>query len=191
MRSKSLVVLVVAFAVVALCRSADAETRTVSVQVKVDSESPGSEAYRAMDGDPRTSWRTPWEPHRRRHPHEITVDLGQSTEVSGFRYRPTRGGGNGAIKDYEFFVSEDENNFGSPAAKGTFDDADSEKRVTLQEKTSGRYVKLRALSEIHRQGWTSIAELRIDAEGVEFRAALPRPEEAAALAATARLGHRP
>ncbi len=191
MRSKLLAVLVVALAVIALCRPADAESRTVAVQVTVDSESSGSEAYRAMDGDPKTFWRTPWEPHRRRHPHEITIDLGESTEISGFRYRPTRGGGNGAIKDYEFFVSQDENNFGSPTAKGTFDDADSEKRVTLDEKTTGRYVKLRALSEIHRQGWTSIAELRIDAEGVEFRAALPRPEETSALAATARLGHRP
>jgi len=166
-------------------------TGTVYVKVKVNSQTLDTEGFRAMDGNRSTIWRTAWQPERRRHPHEITIDLEESSEIAGFIYTPCYGGGNGTIKDYEFYVSEDENNFGSPAAKGTFDNNDAEKKVELAERSWGRYVKLRALSEVNGQPWASIAELRILSEGVEFRAAPLEPEETAVLKELAQRGHRP
>ena len=35
-----------------------AADRVVTVQVRVDSESPGYEGFRAMDGNPQTMWHT-------------------------------------------------------------------------------------------------------------------------------------
>jgi len=166
-------------------------TGTVYAKVTVDSQALGTEGFRAMDGDRGTIWRTAWQPDRRRHPHEITLDLGESSEIAGFTYQPCVGGGNGTIKDYEFFVSDDERNFGSPAAKGTFENNNAEKRVELPEKPWGRYVKLRALSEVNGQPWASIAELRILSEGVEFKAAPPDAQETAALEELAQRGQRP
>ncbi|NQU23600.1 MAG: discoidin domain-containing protein [Candidatus Nealsonbacteria bacterium] len=177
--------------VAVLCGSVLAAPRTVEVKVTVNSQSPGTEAVRALDGSRDTFWRTDWSWKHTRHAHEILLDLGESFEIEGFVYTPIRGGGNGNIKDYEFYVSDDERNMGQPLLKGAFDENDSDKRIVLEEKTSGRYVKLRALSAVNRQPWTSIAELQILSEGMQFRAAKPSAEETAQLDEQARRGHRP
>ena len=76
------------------------ETKTVKVRVHVDSEAPGYEGYRALDGNPDTMWHTRWQFEETAHPHGITVDLGASYKISGFAYLPRPGAGNGTIKDY-------------------------------------------------------------------------------------------
>jgi len=167
------------------------ETLCVPVRVSVDSQALGTEGFRALDGDPSTYWRTVWEPERRRPPHEITIDLGEPAEITGFVYTPIAGGGNGTIEDYEFYVSDDPNNLGSPRAKGSFDNNANPKRVELGEPTWGRYVRLRALSEVNGRPWTSIAELEVLSEGVTFRAAPPEPEEVEKMEELAKRGHRP
>jgi len=164
---------------------------TLTAKVTVNSETIGGEGYRAIDGSRDTVWRTNWDLKHDRHAHEITLDLGEELMIEGFIYTPRKGGGNGSIKDYEFHVGKDPGNFGSPVAKGTFDERDSDKKVTLEKKVWGRYVKLRALSEIHGNPWASIAELRILSEDLQFR---PGPadekQEESRLEMTYR-GHRP
>ena len=177
--------------VAVLCGSALAAERTIEVKVTVNSQSPGTEGVKALDGSRDTSWRTEWSWTHARHAHEISLDLGESLQIEGFVYTPVRGGGNGSIKDYEFYVSDDARNMGQPLSKGTFAEDDSDKRIVLKEKTSGRYVKLRALSAVNRQPWASIAELQILSEGIRFRAATPSAKETAELDELARRGHRP
>ena len=46
----------------------------VRVKTTADSEAPGYESYKAMDGNPRTMWHTPWGAGETRHPHEIVVN---------------------------------------------------------------------------------------------------------------------
>jgi hypothetical protein len=162
-----------------------------TVTASAEQESLGFEAYRAMDGDANTIWRTPWHTERRRHPHRITFDLSESIEVRQFRYRPPRGGGNGAIADYEIFVHENENDLGQPVARGTFDETDREKVVSLEKTVWGRYVTLVAKSSVYKQPWVSIAEFRIDAERLTFVAEEPSAERKAELATIARRGIKP
>ncbi len=149
------------------------ETKIVKVKIKVDSQSPGYEGYRAMDGNPATMWHTDWQFRETSHPHEITIDLGASYELSGFAYLPRSGAGgpNGTIKDYELYISDNEKDFGKPVTKGAFAISAGEKIVTLPAKVKGRYVRLRALSEVGGRPWTSIAGLRLLSKGVDFRAA--------------------
>ncbi|MEE8452970.1 MAG: discoidin domain-containing protein [Thermoguttaceae bacterium] len=177
------------------CRTAVSDTKPVPVRVMVDvganSQSLGNEAFRAMDGDPNTIWRTRWDREHKRHPHDFTIDLGETLEVTGFVYQPPKGGGNGSIKDYEFFVSDDANNFGSAVGGGAFDETDREKKIELDEPRSGRYVMLRARSEIHGRPWASIAELRILSDDVTFRSNRPTPQTKAQLEEIARRGRRP
>ncbi len=146
------------------------EANLVMVQVASDGAAPGYEAWKALDGDPATFWHTPFGPANPRPPHELVVDLGRLFEITGLEYLPRQQGGNGAIQEYQVFVSRDEGAFPAPCAAGAFDQGDDWKRIEFPTPMQARYVKLRALSEGRGQPWTSVAELKILAGGVEFRA---------------------
>ncbi len=142
--------------------------KTVAVQVRVDSEAPGYEGFRAMDGNPESMWHTDFDFQQTPPPHEIVVDLGAPYELSGFAYLPRRGGGNGTIGRYECCVSNSAKDFGKPVVAGTFAKPRAEQVVPFPAKQKGRYVRLRALSEVNGGPWTSIAELRLLCQGVQF-----------------------
>lgn len=123
-----------------------------------------------MDGDPETMWHTRWGHDETGHPHDLVIDLGRSYRIAGFSYLPRRGGGNGTIRQYELYLSENPKQFGDPVCVGSFGPGDAPKRVNLPAERSGRYVRLRALSEVGGRRWTSVAELEVLCRGVEFRA---------------------
>ena len=81
--------------------------------------------------------------------------------ISGFRYLPRQDGSNhGWIGQYEFYVSTDGTNWGSPAATGTFANNANEKLVSFASRT-GQFVRLRALSEVNALPYTTVAELNV------------------------------
>ena len=51
-------------------------------------------------------------------PHHVVIDMGTAQPVSGFRYMPRIGGGNGTVKRYRLFVSNDKLNWGVAVAQG-------------------------------------------------------------------------
>ncbi|TKJ38642.1 MAG: hypothetical protein CEE38_02765 [Planctomycetes bacterium B3_Pla] len=157
--------------VIMLHAQAVGKTEVVAVKTATDSEAPGYESYKAMDGDPRTIWHTPFGAGETGHPHDIVLDLGRSREISGFAYLPRTDGSNGTIKDFEFFIGDNSKDFSRPLSKGTFAKRRGENIVKLPVPAKGRYVKLRALSEVNGRAWTSIAELRLLTAGVKFIAA--------------------
>jgi hypothetical protein len=132
--------------------------------VKVDSEETSGEdgkGANAVDGDPETFWHTQWQDANPEHPHEIVIELSRAAKISGFTYLPRQDDiENGTIKDYEFYVSEDGKDFGQPVKKGTFESGKSKKTVTFEVRQC-RFIKLKALSEINDQPWTSAAEIGI------------------------------
>ena len=95
----------------------------------VDSEEtnqPGYLAPNAIDGDPNTSWATPWYLVPGIHPpHEIQIDMGATHNVVGFRYLPHQAWQPGRVGDYEFYVSMDGFDWGAPVAVGSFPDGNS------------------------------------------------------------------
>ena len=164
----------IAFAVVLIgvlvaCPCVLAEEKIVRVRVTSDSEADGYQAYLAMDGDAGSMWHTYFGAGGTGHPHEITIDLGAVYEISGFEYLPRANRGNGTIKDFEFYVSDDVKKFGDAFAKGAFKNVEAKNVVLFDGKSAkGRYVRLRALSEVGGKLWSSIAELRLICEGVRF-----------------------
>jgi hypothetical protein len=118
-------------------------------------------ATNAFDGKTNTIWHTQYQGNSPPPPHEIQIDLGQSFDVDGFAYLPRQDGGiNGTISQYEFYMSADGVNWGSPVAAGTFSNNTQEKQVFFAGKTS-RFIRLRALTEVNGGRWTSMAEIRI------------------------------
>jgi len=148
--------------------TAIAKARIVKIKTAADSEKAGYESFRAMDGDPSTMWHTFFGAGDPKPPHVIILDLGDVYEISGFIYLPRMGGDNGTIKDYEFYVSNDKKKFGAPIIKGAFAKRNGENIIKFQKPAKGRYIKLRALSEVNNNPWTSIAELTILTEGIHF-----------------------
>jgi hypothetical protein len=132
--------------------------------VYADSEELAGEngdAQNAFDGNPNTIWHTAWSQSNAPPPHEIQINLGLLLNISGFRYLPRQDGGiNGRIKQYEFYTSIDGVNWGSPVQVGIFENISVEQEV-LFAPVAGRFIRLRAISEINGNPWTSIAELNV------------------------------
>jgi hypothetical protein len=148
-----------------LARTGAAAEDAVTLKVvKVDSEETAGEngsATNAVDGNPETFWHTQWQDENPPTPHESILKLRRARSIAGFTYLPRQDeSDHGIIKDYEFYVSEDGKDFGKPVKKGTLGEGREKKTVNFEAK-SGQFVKLRALSEINGEAWTSAAEIGI------------------------------
>lgn len=132
--------------------------------VKVDSEETAAEdgkGANAVDGDSSTFWHTQWQDASPNHPHEIILELSAPASIKGFTYLPRQDEQvNGTIKDYEFYLSNDGQDFGQPVKKGALGEGKEKKTVTFDAKPA-RFIKLKALSEINDQAWTSAAEIGV------------------------------
>lgn len=132
--------------------------------VKADSEETAGEdgkAANAVDGDPATIWHTQWQDSAPECPHEITLQLDHPATIKGFTYLPRQDDSeNGMIKGYEFYISNDGQDFGQPVAKGEFENNKDKKNVTFAP-VKCQFVKLKALSEVNDGAWTSAAEIGV------------------------------
>jgi hypothetical protein len=89
------------------------------------------------------------------------IDLGKESTIRGFRYMARQDGGwNGALKDVEFSVSNDPEEFGKPILKVALRKTRSAQDIKCKP-IKGRYVRLRALSEVNGGPWASIAEIGV------------------------------
>ena len=142
-----------------------------------DSQEMGAEngaAVNAFDGKASTFWHTKWYPVSSPLPHEIQIDLGQVYNLNGFRYLARQDGSvNGRIGQYEFYVSIDGANWGVPVATGTFANDALEKEVLLPA-TAGRFIRLRALTEVNNNPWACAAEINVLGDLTSSIPALPR-----------------
>jgi len=143
--------------------AATASQITLTV-VKVDSEETAGEdgkGANAVDGDPNTFWHTQWQDANPECPHEIIIKLNPPAMIKGFTYLPRQDDSDhGTIRDYEFYVSDDGHNFGQPVCKGTFENTKDKKTVTFEPREC-QYIKLKALSEVNGEAWTSAAEIGV------------------------------
>jgi hypothetical protein len=123
----------------------------------------GDRPRRMFDGDPKTLWHSAEinEANANPLPHEITIDLGRESRVSGFIQTARERLHNGAIKGYKAHVSADGSNWKEMAA-GEFDySAGNAVAVRFKAPVKARYFRLTALSEVQNRPFTSIAELDI------------------------------
>ena len=136
--------------------------------VSADSEETGEEdgkAANAVDGDANTFWHTKWGDDSPACPHEIVISLDHACKIDRFTYLPRQDGNeNGNIKDYEFYVSTDGKDFGKPVSQGTFENNAERKTVKFDAVTCA-FIKLKAVSEVNGEAWTSAAEIGVVQEG--------------------------
>lgn len=124
----------------------------------------GKLAALAIDGDPETFWHTAWRDGLVKPPHELVLDLGATVTIRGFRYLARQDNGwNGSLGECEFAVSDDPEAFAEAALTTTFTKTKQAQSVECAPQ-KGRYVRLRALSEVNGGAWASIAELGVIGE---------------------------
>jgi len=126
----------------------------------VDSEEtnfPGL-AVMSFDGDPSTIWHTRWSTGSDPYPHEIQIDMGRTYKIFKFTYLTRQDGQNGRIKDYELYISDDENDWGEPVSTGQFTNTSAPQSIEFPDGVIGRYFRLLALSEVNGNPWASAAE---------------------------------
>jgi F5/8 type C domain len=130
-----------------------------------ETEGENGAATNVFDGNLNSIWVTQWYRVSPGAPHEIQIDLGATYAVSGLRYLPRQDGDeNGRIADYQFYVSSDGVNWGTAVSAGVFPNTGDEAERLFTPKT-GRFIRLRALSEVNGNPWTSLAELNVLATG--------------------------
>jgi hypothetical protein len=136
--------------------------------LRVSSENTANQrhAANAIDGDPHTVWHTRFsggEPER--HPHELVIDLGDTCTLRGLRYLARQDNSwNGTIRDIEIAVSDDPDSFGDPVAKTALNKTRTPQEIPFPP-TRGRYILIRALSEVNQGPWASAAEFGLISAG--------------------------
>ena len=130
-------------------------------RVSSESKQNGKLARCAFDGDPRTHWHTRFQGEVAAHPHELVIDLGSVRTIRGVRYLARQvGGWNGTLAKCELQVSASATEFGEKPLALSFEKVREAQEVTF-EPLSGRFVRLRILSEVNGGPWASIAEIGI------------------------------
>ncbi len=135
--------------------------------LKVSSENQSNDrmAAYAIDGKPNTLWHTQFSNGLKSHPHELILDLGKPMAIDGFRYLARQDGGwNGTFAETEFTISDSPKRFPSSQLKITFKKTNLVQSADLKTPISGRYVKIKILSEINGRPWASAADLGIIAQ---------------------------
>ncbi len=127
--------------------------------VMFSSQATDHEAPNVIDGDPSTSWHSAWEDDEAEHPHELQIELQKETEIKGFLYTPRQDMTNGRVADFEIYLSDNGQDWGQPAAKGTLANTKEEQKIELQSSRTARFIRFVALSEVEGNPWASVAEL--------------------------------
>ena len=118
-------------------------------------------AANAFDGNPNTFWHTRWRDVYETYPHEFQLNLGERQMLDGFSYLSRQDYETDGVGQYEFYVSIDGINWGSPVATGTFEDSQPVKIVSFPP-TNGQYIRLKGLTNSNGySGYMNIAELGV------------------------------
>ncbi|GAB6166693.1 hypothetical protein JCM19992_26930 [Thermostilla marina] len=137
------------------------------VSVSSESKHNGHLAIHAIDGDPATWWHSEFAPELHGHPHELVIDMGKRYVVRGIAYLARQDSGfNGTIAECEVFVADSTDFDGIEPAKVTFKQTKKPQSAEFSPRT-GRYVRIRTLSEVGGHPWASAAEIGIVGEPAE------------------------
>jgi len=130
--------------------------------IKFDSEVTGFEATNVIDGDPETLWHTPWDGNMPVYPHELQIDLGSETVVTGLMLLPRQDGITGGwISEAECYLSSDGNTWIKPLSRMSLPFDKTEKQFKFNQTYKMRFIRLVALKGFQNQDFASLAELKI------------------------------
>ena len=120
----------------------------------------GGAARNVLDGNPDTYWHTMRGVTVASYPHDIRINLGGERHLKGITYRGAAVEGT-HVKDYEVYVSQDGNSWGTPVARGTFEKNSDLQRVLFFSPARAHYIRLVALSSHDGGDFAAVSEIDI------------------------------
>ena len=128
------------------------------------SENAGNDkrARYAIDGKAETIWHSQFSPTLAKHPHELVIDLKKTRKITGVQYLPRQDKGwNGTFGKTEFFLSQDKDVFLDKPFATTFSKKKKSQTFRFPKTISGRFLKVRILSETNGKEWASASEIGV------------------------------
>jgi beta-galactosidase len=131
--------------------------------ISASSFEPGEgDAEHAVDGNEQTYWHSHWSGGDvPKPPHFLVIDYGKPLNIAGILYLARADNENGHVKEYEIYLSNDGQAWGTAAAKGRIPRETGDEIIQLRKPVTARYVKFVALSEQNGQPYASVAELEV------------------------------
>ncbi|MBT3211489.1 MAG: sulfatase-like hydrolase/transferase [Planctomycetaceae bacterium] len=116
----------------------------------------------AIDGKPSKVWHSQFSQEKKKHPHELVIDLGQTRMINGFYYLARQDKGwNGAFEETEFYVSDNADHFPEePYLRCLFKKEKQAQRVE-GDAIAARYVLVRNISEVSGNDFGSAADIAV------------------------------
>ncbi len=111
--------------------------------VRVSSFQEGMGKERMQDGSNLTFWHTRFSPTVAKPPHYVILDNPMRMEIEGLSFATWQGGnGNGLVKAYEIYFSDDGKSWGEKVMAGALDvRLANEQPIVFPSKTSRRFIK--------------------------------------------------
>ncbi|QZE14928.1 alpha-L-fucosidase [Halosquirtibacter laminarini] len=131
--------------------------------VEVDDFNSSNPGEKAFDGNNRTMWHTHWHKDSKKHPHHITINLGEEVKLKGFTYTPRQDGSkSGICNSYLFEVSKDGKRW-KKMKQDRFDNIQNnpvQQRVFFKS-TPAKYIRFTSKSALGNVNWLSTAEVGV------------------------------
>ena len=141
--------------------SADyAKIENVPLQVVyTSSEETGyGDATHLTDGDVSTVWHTMYSITMAKYPHWVDFDASSEKLMHGFIYTHRMDNGNGRVKDFEIYVSNDGKEWGSPIYKGSLDDTTNAQKIMFDKPVKARFIRFCGLNAYRGYDFATAAE---------------------------------
>lgn len=115
-----------------------------------------------IDGNTTTAW---YQPGDKKLPVDVVIDLGKPQNLTGFKYLPGQNGTNGIITQYQFFVSDDSQQW-KLVDEGEFSNIQNNPLWQLKHFSAvkAKYIKLRALHNTQNNDGAGYAEIDVITE---------------------------
>jgi hypothetical protein len=146
------------------CRGFRSNLRRIGGSVKVSSFQNGMEKEKMQDWSNLTFWHTRFSPTVAKPPHYVILENPNEVAIKGLSFATWAGGnGNGLVKSYEIYFSDDGKSWGEKVMSGHLDVRfANEQPIVFPEETKSRYLKLLVTDAVSLDG-KSIASIgRLD-----------------------------
>ena len=157
----------------ASCAWADDSRPTLcKIDIIVNSENRGNEAFRACDGNLHTFWHTRFDAPAVDPPHWIALDLLEPMTVEGFDYTPREDLTNGTFENVKVYVCDSLEDKGEPVWTGVvypkYEKPVKTVRINFPAPATGRYIFFDVVNALSNIARASAAEIQPIVKGKVF-----------------------
>ncbi|MDB4805004.1 DUF1588 domain-containing protein [bacterium] len=117
--------------------------KAIGGRVSVSSFQKGMEKEKMQDGSNRTFWHTRFKPTLAKPPHYVILENPKGKQIEGLSYATwSEGNGNGQVKAYSIYFSEEGKSWGEPVMTGELEiRLANEQPVLFPKPTTSRFIK--------------------------------------------------